>query len=72
MFPFIKLSHQRGFAYEPVFTDCLGDSMVYLCFYLFIFSFFFLNLLYTISEKNVSFDFGEIEGLALNVAKQTE
>lgn len=32
---FIKLSHHRGFAHET--TACLGDSMVYLCFYLFIF-----------------------------------
>lgn len=42
------------------------------CIYVFIYLSFF-NLLYTVSEKNVVLDFGgEIEGLALNVAKQTD
>lgn len=37
MFLSIKLSHQRGFAHETVLTACLWGSMIYLCFYLFIF-----------------------------------
>lgn len=39
--------------------------------YVFIYLSFF-NLLYTFSEKKSGFGFGEIEGFALNVAKQTD
>lgn len=65
MFLFIKLSRHWGFACETVLTAWLGDSLMYLCFYLL--SFFICSLF-----LKKSLGFGEIKSLALNVAKQTD
>lgn len=63
MLLFIHSSHRRGFAYE---TACLWDTIVYLCFYLFIYIWFIQFL--KERKKKQTCCFGEIEGLARNVA----
>lgn len=42
------------------------------CIFMFLFICLFLNLRNTFSDKKCGFGFGEIKGLALNVAKQTD
>lgn len=56
VFLFIKLSNRRVLAHDMVLTACLDDSMVYLCFYLFIFA----NLFCTVLGGNNGLD---LEGL---------
>lgn len=63
---FIELSHRRLFARDMVWTARLDDSMVYLCFNLFIFGNLYSFLL------GGGGGFGAMEGVALNVAKQTD